>query len=124
MMMMVMAADCLGKILDVGELPALRGVGEVSGKLVELARRRRVAGRRRSLGGVLQIDSDLLGDLLVLGRVRLLQLLERAQHLRKGGKLVAVWLQRNRRRVYAAQTMVGRAGFQAAALDGAAENRL
>ena len=39
MMMMVMAADCLRKILDVGKLAALRSVRKVIGKLIELARR-------------------------------------------------------------------------------------
>ena len=39
--MMVMAANRLGQILDVGELAALRGVREVAGELVELVCRGR-----------------------------------------------------------------------------------
>jgi len=42
-MMVVMAAGGLGEIADVGKLSALRGAGEILGKLVELVRRGGVA---------------------------------------------------------------------------------
>jgi hypothetical protein len=76
-----MATERLGQILDVGELAALRGVGEVRRKLVKLIRRCRVSIRLGSLGGFLQVRGDLLCDLLVLGWVRLLKLLERVHQL-------------------------------------------
>lgn len=79
MMMMVMATDCLSQTLDVGELAALRGGGEVRRKLAELARRCGIAVGLGSLSGALQVRGDLLGDLLILGWVRLLKLLERVQ---------------------------------------------
>ena len=90
MMMMSTAAHRLRQVLNIGELTALRGVGEVRRKLGELARRRGVAFRRRGLGGALQVGSDLLRDLLILGRVRLLKLLQRAQQLGERGKLAVV----------------------------------
>jgi len=80
-MMMVKATHRLSQILDVGELAALRGVREVRRKLVEVVRRRRIAVRLGSLGSALQVRRDLLCDLLVLGRVRLLKLLERVQQM-------------------------------------------
>jgi len=79
--MMVMAAGRLSQILDVGELAALRGVGEVRGKLVELVRRCRIAVRLGSLSGALEVRRDLLCELPVLGWIRLLKLLERAHQL-------------------------------------------
>lgn len=77
MVMMVMAstANCIRQILDVRKLVVLRCIGEVRRKLVQLVRRRRVSVLLSGLGRVLQIGSDLLGDLLVLGRIRLLKLL-------------------------------------------------
>ena len=96
MMMMVMATDCLGQIFDVGELAGLRCIGKVAGKLVEFVRRCRIALRLGGLRGVLQIGGDLLGNLLVLGWVRLLKLLERAHQLGEGRKLAVVWLWRDR----------------------------
>ena len=80
-MMMVLVAStrcCLSQILNVGELVALRGFGEVCRELVELARGARIAVALGSLGGCLQVGGDLLGDLRVPGRIRLLKLLERA----------------------------------------------
>jgi len=85
-MMMVMAtaaADRLRQVRHVGELTACRSVGKVRRQRVELRRRRRIAIRCRGAGGALQVGGDLLGDLLVLRRVRLLQLLQRAHQLRE-----------------------------------------
>ncbi len=94
MMVMVMAAaaDRLREVGNVRQLPVLRSGGEVSGKLVELACRRGVTLRLRGLRSLLQVSGDLLRDLLVLRRVRLLKLLERAQHLGKGRELGGVGL--------------------------------
>ena len=79
--MMMMAAGRLRQVLEVGELAAGRGVLEVGRKLVELARRRRVAACLGRLGGALQVGGNLRGDLLVLSRIRLLKLLEFARNL-------------------------------------------
>ncbi len=81
MMMMVMAAGSLGQVLYVGELSGLRGAGKICRKLVELICFCRVSIRLGRLCSALQIRGDLLGNLLVFGWVRLLQLLERTQHL-------------------------------------------
>ena len=81
MMMVMMAAHRLRQVLNVGELAACRGVGEVRRKLVELIRRGRVTTRLGSLGGGLQVRGDLLCHLLILGWVRLLKLLKRIHHL-------------------------------------------
>ena len=79
--MMMMAAGRLSQILDVGELAGLRGAREVRRQLIELVRRGRVAVCLGRLGGVLQVRSDLPRNLRVFCRVRLLKLLELAQHL-------------------------------------------
>ena len=95
MMMVMAAADGLRQILHVGKLTALRGAGEVRRKLVELGRLRRIAVRRGGLRGGLQVGSDLLGDLLVLGWIRLLELLERAHQLSERRKLGVLRLRRD-----------------------------
>lgn len=80
-MMMVavaVAAHCLREIRDVGKLAAGGGIREVGGERRELARRSRIAIRRGGLCGGLQTCGNLLGNLRVLGRIGLLQLLERA----------------------------------------------
>lgn len=97
MMMMpvavAVAANCLREIRDVGELAAGRGVGEIRGECGELGRRGRIPVVLRGLGGGFQIRGDLLRNLRVLGWIRLLNLLERAQQLRERRKLAAVlWL--------------------------------
>ena len=103
MMVMVMAApDRLRQILNVGELGALRGVGEVRRKLVELGRLCRKAVCRGGLRRGLQVCGDLLGHLLVLGWIRLLKLLQRAHDLSERRKLAVLWLRRHRRRARAA----------------------
>ncbi len=82
--MMVMTRSGLRQILKVGELTADRGVGEVRRQLVELTGGRRVAVRLSGLSGALEVRRDLLRDLLVFGRVRLLKLLQLADQLREG----------------------------------------
>ena len=81
MMVVVMATHGLRQVLNIGELAACRGIGEVRRKLVELSRRGRIPARLRSLGGGLQVRGDLLCDLLILGWVRLLKLLQRIHQL-------------------------------------------
>src|SRR5579864_1452329 len=75
MMMVVVPADRLSQILDAGELAARRGAREVLRKLVELVRRCRITVGLRCLSGALQVRRDLLGHLLVHGRIGLLKLL-------------------------------------------------
>jgi len=91
-MTMVMATHRLCQILDVGELAVGRSIGEVRRKLVELIRRCRITVRLGGLRGRLQVRGDLLCDLLVLGWVRLLKLLERVQQLCERRKLAGIRL--------------------------------
>jgi hypothetical protein len=118
MTMMMVTADCLRHILHVGKLAALRGVRKVGSQLVELSGGCGVAIRLRSLSGVLQVRRDLLRDLLILGRVGLLKLLERAHQLSEGRKAAFIRLQRSRRRV------TGLRAVQAGILEGGADDRL
>lgn len=101
MMVMVVptasAADSLSQILYVGQLAARRGIRKVAGELGKLIRSRSIAVCLGSLGGARQVGGDLLRDLLIFGWIRLLQLLERTQHLAEGRKLAAVGLLRRRR---------------------------
>lgn len=94
MAMTTIATHGFGQILDARELAGLRRRSEVRRELAELFRRRRITVGGGSLGGCLQVHGDLLGDLLVLARVRLLKLLQRAQHLGERRKLVAIRLGR------------------------------
>ena len=123
MMMMMATTNRFRQILDAGKLPALRGVRKVGGELIELGRRGRIAVRLGSLGGALQVRSDLLSDLLVFGWIRLLKLLELAQDLREGRKLGCVPAAGGRC-IDAACSGAGFVGCRACALDGAGENRL
>lgn len=123
-MMMVMATDGLCQVLNVRELVARRGFCEIGGKLVELARRRRIAGRLSRLGGALQVCGDLLGYLLVLRRVGLLKLLERVHQPDCGRQLIAVGLLRGGRCARAAQIVRCFAGSRCRILNGAVDNRL
>jgi len=86
-MMMVVAAHGLGEVRDIGELAAggrgLKIIRE-SGELLGLGG---VAIGERGLGGGLQIGGDLLGDLRILIRIILLELLHCAHELREWGKL-------------------------------------
>lgn len=110
MMMMVMtAADGLSQILYVGELAALGGAGEVRRQLVKLGRLCRVAAGCGGLRGGVQVGGDLLRNLRVLGRIRLLKLLQCAHHLSERRKLGVLRLRRHRRRAGAAGTASGRA---------------
>jgi len=90
MMMVVAAANRLRQILDIRQLATLRGVREISRKLVELIRRRGIAFGLGGLGGVMQVRRNLFSDLRVLGRIRLLKLLERAHDLREGREIAVV----------------------------------
>lgn len=77
-MMMVMAAtaaaavDRLRKILQIRQLAALGSRGKVTRKLRQLPCRAGVSLRLRGLRGRLQVGRNLLGDLRVLSRIRLL----------------------------------------------------
>ena len=83
-MMVVMTAmtmaglGCLRQILYVRQLAALGGAGEIGGKLIQGIRCRGLAFGLGGRRGFLEIGGDLLGNLLILGRVGLLQLLQRA----------------------------------------------
>lgn len=72
----VVSAHGLCQILDVGDLPAGRGVGKIRRELAELIGGAGVAFRRGLLGGGLKVRGDLLRHLLVLGRIGLLKLLQ------------------------------------------------
>ena len=120
MMVVAMTTDCLSQILDVGELTTVRGVGEVCRELAELVRRCRVAVRLSCFSRALQVRSDLLGDLLILGRVRLLELLKGAEQLGERRKLGAVRLLPDGRRRRAGSL----AGVSIGALEGTGQKRL
>lgn len=98
MTVVVMAADGLGQILNIGKLAALRSGAEVRCQLGQLACRRRVAIRLGGLRGGLQVSRDLLGHLGIFGRILLLQLLQLAQELRQRRQLRAAILRRGHRR--------------------------
>ncbi len=78
-MAMMAAANSLRQILQVWQLAALGSVREIRRQLVQLGRCGGIAVCLGSLGRALQIRSDLLCDLLILSRVRLLQLLQSAR---------------------------------------------
>lgn len=84
MMMANASAHRLCQILDVRKVAARRGIAEVRREGVELRRRRGIAVCRGSLGGGLQVRRNLLRDLLIFGRVRLLELLELGHQLGEG----------------------------------------
>ena len=121
---MMTAAHGLREILDIGELTALRGVGEVRSKLAQLARGRGIATRCGSLGGALQVSSDLLRNLCVLSRIRLLKLLQRVQQLGEGRKLAIVLRSRGGRGTEAARAGWGCLAGQADTLQSCAESGL
>jgi hypothetical protein len=79
--MMMMPAERFRQILNVRKLAGLRRIGKVRCKLRQLASGGRITGVLRGLGRVGQIRRDLLCDLLILRRVRLLNLLKLAQQL-------------------------------------------
>ena len=121
---MMMAAHRPRHVLHGRELAALGGARKVVRKLRQLGCLGSIAGRRGGLSGGLEVRGDLLRDLLVLGRVRLLQFLELTHQLSEGRKPAVVWRLRNRRRRTGAQTVVGRVGRQAGTLNGTGEDRL
>jgi len=91
MMMMVMAARRrLIGVVDIRELTRLRGRGEGRRKLREFRCCRGIAIGLRSLCGSGQVRRDLLGDLLILGRIGLLKLLERLHQLGERRELAGV----------------------------------
>src|ERR1035441_8501943 len=110
MMMVVAARNRLRLILNVGELPALRGGSEVRGQLVELVRGGRVAVRSGGLGGALQVGRNLLRHLLVFRWVGLLKLLQGTQQLGKGRELVGILRVPERDAAGAAGAPAGRTG--------------
>src|ERR1035437_9269158 len=112
MVVMMMAAERLRQILHVRELAALGCARKVVRKLRQLGRLGSIAGRRGGLRGGLEVRGDLLRDLLVLGWVCLLQLLELTHQLSEARKLAIVWRLSDRRRRTGAQTVVGRVGRQ------------
>ena len=83
MMTMTARAGRLCQVLEVRHLAVLRRVAEIRRQLAKLVCLGDVAAGARCLGRALQILRDLPGDLLIFGRVGLLHLLERAQHLRE-----------------------------------------
>ena len=98
MVMMVMAAcpisstSGLRQILEVRQFAALGCRRKVRCKLGELVRRVGITVCLSGLRGAGQVRCDGLCDLLVLGWVRLLKLLERAHYLRERRKLAAILL--------------------------------
>lgn len=86
------AAQCLRKILQIRKLAGLGSAGEIVRKLIELVRGGGIALGFGCLSGILQVCGDLSGHFRVLGRIRLLQILQCAGQLRKGRKLAAVRL--------------------------------
>ncbi len=121
--MTVMAADRLGQILQIRELAVLRRIREIRGQLVELARGGRIAVCLGSLRGRFEIRRNLLRHLLILRRVRLLQLLEGAGYLGELRKLPAVPLLRGRRNTGAALG-ARRIRGEAAGIESSVDNRL
>jgi len=91
-MVVVVTAEGLRQVRNIRKLAAAGSVGEIRRKLVEKIGRVRVSLGLRGLCSALEVRCDLLGDLLVLRRVVLLKLLQRAQHLGKRGKLAVVGL--------------------------------
>jgi len=128
MMMVVMPAESLDQIADVRHLTGGGGGLEVGGKRAKLRCRSGVALRLGRLRGGLKVGGDLLCDLLVLGRVLLLQLLERTHQLSEGRKLLAVGWHGQRRCAAAcrARSRTGRAGraSRVGAAEGARKDRL
>ena len=122
-MVMVMATHGLSQILDIGELVVLRGISKIGGELGELTGGRRIALRLGGLSRARKVRGDLLGDLLILGGVRLLELLECVQHLSERRKLAAVGLL-ERRRTDAVQIVPGCCGTVTDALKRSVEKRL
>src|ERR1039458_3809385 len=110
MMMVVAARNRLRLILNVGELPALRGGSEVRGQLVELVRGGRVAVRSGGLVGALQVGRNVLRPFRLFRWVGLLKLLQGTQQLGKGRELVGILRVPERDAAGAAGAPAGRTG--------------
>ncbi len=115
-MMMVVSADRLRQFLKAGELAAGGRVAEIRRELAELTRRGHIAVTLSRLRSALQVRGDLLYHLLILARIRLLKLLERADHLGDRGKLSLIR--------QAADAACAGSGRQSSALKGRVESRL
>lgn len=87
MVALISAGDCLSQIAKVRKLAALRRVREVGCQLIKLASPRGIAVGLVRLRGGLEIGRDLLGELCVLGRILLLELLKLTQDLCEGREL-------------------------------------
>ncbi len=87
---LVVAADGLRQILNVRQLARGGRRAEIGGELRQLVGRRRITVRLGGLRRRLQVARDLRGYLLILGWIRLLQLLQCAQQLRERRKLAAI----------------------------------
>ncbi len=90
MMMVSAALNRARQILDAGELSAGGSVLKIRGELSQLSRFSGVALRCRLLRRRCEIRRDLRRDLRVLRRIRLLKVLQFAQHLRERRELIAV----------------------------------
>ena len=89
-MVMASAVDGICQILDAGELSAAGRALEIRSELAQLGCFAGIALGACLLCGSRQICRYLGGDLRVLRRIRLLQILEFVQHLRKRRELIAV----------------------------------
>lgn len=136
MVMVVMATRSIGsiiptgaasrfcQILEVRQLTGLRCRREVGRKLGELGRSAGIPISCSGLRRGRQIRRNGLGDLLILGWVGLLQLLERARQLRERRKLAVVRLVREWCEGACAKSIAALIGGHTVALEGAFENRL
>jgi len=78
---MMMAANSLAQILNIRKLAGLRRALKIGRELAKLAGLRRIAIGLRRIGRGLEVGGDLRGNLLILRRILLLQLLQIAQQL-------------------------------------------
>lgn len=100
-------------------MSALGSVVEISCELIQLGCRRGVSVRGGGLGRRLQVRRYLGRNLLVLGGVRFLKLLQRAKQLRERRKLAVVRLGGG-----SAHTVGSSARWRAGALQGSVKNLL
>ena len=78
-MVVVTSGERLRQILDIGQDAAGGSIREIRRQFIQFGRRRRIPRRLGRFGRASRVRRDLLGHLLVLGWVRLLELLERVQ---------------------------------------------
>ena len=117
-------AGRLRQILQVRQLTGLRSRSEVRRQLGELGRRISISISCSGLRGGCQVRRDSLGDLLILGWVGLLQLLQSACQLRERRKLAVVRLVRERPIGIGAKRVVALIRRHSVGLEGVIENRL